>query len=435
MRRAVRGEGGAGGHSEPFDDRERADAHLVAGLRQKTPDAFASLHEKYAAGIYSLALRMVRHTSDAEDITQDVLIRAFERLPRERRVLLRPWLYRLTLNRCYDHFRATARRQPASDRAGRMRRRDSLGPAEGEPVSPLDLFEQAELSRLFEATLNDLTRRQRAALLLKDVHGLSLVEVADCLEVTPGSVEVLLARARRAFRASYEARCLAEGRPMPSSAKVIAMLPGLPLFALPPALASPPVGLPPLATPLGSPAPLVTPPVLVPPLSLAAGSGIGAVLGLPASVKSAVLIAAAAATMGTAEIAVTSADHRPPQRVASVAAVAVAAPVVSSPAAAVSGSPRARATGTPSSTPSPAPLVAASPDASPASTEVAEPGPQGSPLAITTPSASPEPAVTPTPVDTPTARATTTPSPDPSPPASPDPSPTGGATPSPTATP
>ena len=263
MRRAVRGEGGAGGHSEPFDDREWADAHLVTGLRQKTPDAFASLHEKYAAGIYSLALRMVRHTSDAEDITQDVLIRAFERLPRERRVLLRPWLYRLTLNRCYDHFRAAARRQPASDRAGRMRRRDSLGPADAEPVSPLDLFEQAELSRLFEATLNDLTRRQRAALLLKDVHGLSLVEVADCLEVTPGSVEVLLARARRAFRASYEARCLAEGRPMPSSAKVVALLPGLPLFALPPALASPPVGLPSLATPLGSPAPLVAPPVLV----------------------------------------------------------------------------------------------------------------------------------------------------------------------------
>ncbi len=40
---------------------------------------------------------MVRHGPDAEDITQDVLIRAFERLPHDREVLLRPWLYRLTL--------------------------------------------------------------------------------------------------------------------------------------------------------------------------------------------------------------------------------------------------------------------------------------------------------------------------------------------------
>ncbi len=274
MRRAVRGEGSAGGHSGPVDDRERADAHLVAGLRQRTPDAFASLHEKYAAGIYSLALRMVRHTSDAEDITQDVLIRAFERLPRERRVLLRPWLYRLTLNRCYDHFRAAARRQPAADRAGHMRRRESLGPAEGEPVSPLDLFEQAELSRLFEATLDDLTRRQRAALLLKDVHGLSLVEVAACLEVTPGSVEVLLARARRAFRARYEARCLAEGRPMPSSAKVIALLPGCRCFRCRPRWRRRRSGRAPAALP-GRRRRSCRRRCFSPPLTLAAGSGIG----------------------------------------------------------------------------------------------------------------------------------------------------------------
>ena len=71
---------------------------------------------------------------DAEDITQDVLIRAFERLPRDREVLLRPWLYRLTLNRCYDYLRGSARRPLPGARA------------RGQP-SPHDPFEQSRAAR------------------------------------------------------------------------------------------------------------------------------------------------------------------------------------------------------------------------------------------------------------------------------------------------
>ena len=291
--------------AQPDDDVESSDARLVDGLRRGTPAAFAGLHERYATGIYNLALRVVRHGPDAEDITQDVLIRAFERLPRDREVLLRPWLYRLTLNRCYDYLRGTARRP--------------LPVAMGADLpSPQDPYDQSELQRLLEAAIGDLTRRQRAALLLKDVHGLSLVEVAACLDLTPGSVEVLLARARRSFRARYEERCLVAGRPSPRSAGGLLALPLLPL----------PAGLAVPAPPLPFVAPAHVPPAaaLFPPLTVAAGSGIGAALGLPASVKTAVLIAAAAATMGTAEIAVTQADHRPPRPAAGVAAVAAKTP-------------------------------------------------------------------------------------------------------------
>ena len=209
------------------DDLRSSDARIIDGLRRGAPAAFAGLHERYAAGIYSLALRVVRHAPDAEDITQDVLLRAFERLPKDREVLLRPWLYRLTLNRCYDYLRVSARRPPPASPGH-------------EVVSPHDPYEQSELQGLLEAAIGDLTRRQQAALLLKDVHGLSLTEVATCLELTPGSVEVLLARARRAFRASFEERCTAAGRPLPRSAGGLAALPMVPLpaglaaFAVPP---------------------------------------------------------------------------------------------------------------------------------------------------------------------------------------------------------
>ena len=248
-------------------------------------------------------------------------------------------------------------------------------------VSPHDPYEQSELQGLLEASIGDLTRRQQAALLLKDVHGLSLVEVAACLELTPGSVEVLLARARRAFRASFEERCVAAGRPLPRSAGGLAALPLLPL---PPGLAAPVV-------PFAPTAPHLPAPVFGPPLTLAAGSGIGAALGLPASLKTAVLIAAAAATVGTAEIAVT--QRRPP-------AVAALRGVV---AAAGARRDHVRSRGRHAgraAPPTPARradsvarrLSVGEPPPSPSPTEVAEPSPRRARSAIATPSATPEPS-------------------------------------------
>ena len=349
---------------------------------------------------------MVRHAPDAEDITQDVLLRAFERLPKDREVMLRPWLYRLTLNRCYDYIRVSAKRP--------------LAPPGHDVVSPHDLYEQSELQGLLEAAIGDLTRRQQAALLLKDVHGLSLVEVAACLELTPGSVEVLLARARRAFRASFGERCVAAGRPLPRSAGGLAALPLLPL---PPGLAAPVV-------PFVPPAPHLPAPVFGPPLTLAAGSGIGAALGLPASLKTAVLIAAAAATVGTAEIAVTRSDQRPSRSPASMAATSVAPGVTASGRAAAT--PAARVAATPGAAATPSPSVSPSGEApSPSPTEVAEPSPVPSPLGIGTPSATPEPSASPTPSETPTTSASPSPSPTPSATPEPSASPTPSSTPSP----
>ena len=404
MRRSKRAAGQVWRAVEPGEDAESRDARLVAGLRGGAPGAFAGLHEQYAAGIYTLALRMVRHAPDAEDITQDVLIRAYERVPRDREVLLRPWLYRLTLNCCYDHLRAAARRRPASG--------DGHG-AEVELASPVDLFEQSELQRLFEAALSDLTRRQRAALLLKDVHGLTLVEVGDCLELTTGSVEVLLARARKAFRASFEARCPAEGRPAPSSAGLLLGLPALPIYPLPPGLVAPP------ALPTVLPLPPVLPPVA------GGGLGLGAALGLPASLKTAALILAAAATVGTAEAAVTRNEAPSARR-----------PVVVVPVTSVTSAPAHARTATPSPRPSvagravPAPTVSPSvsavvvDDPSPSPTFGDDPTASPTPLGISSPTPSPDA----TPSPSPTARATAPPEPTPVPsptatPPAPSPSP------------
>jgi RNA polymerase sigma-70 factor (ECF subfamily) len=399
MRRSKRVVGQVWRAVEPGEDGESRDARLVEGLRCGAPGAFAGLHEEYAAGIFTLALRMVRHAPDAEDITQDVLIRAYERVPRDRDVLLRPWLYRLTLNCCYDHLRAAARRRSASG--------EGHG-AEVELASPVDLFEQSELQRLFEAALGDLTRRQRAALLLKDVHGLTLVEVGACLELTTGSVEVLLARARKAFRASFEGRCPADGRPAPSSAGLLAGLPALPFFPLPSTLLSP------------SALPTVMPlPVSLPPIA-GGGIGLGAALGLPASLKTAALILAAAATVGTAEVAVTRSEAPPVKRPVAVVPVAgVTSASKHARAAAPSQKPSATGHAAPSPAPSPSASAVVADESSLPPALGDDPTASPTPLGITSPT--PTPDATPSPTPTTHGTASPTPTPDPSPTATPPP--------------
>ena len=80
---------------------------LVDGLRAGSRDAFEQLYELYRARIYNLALRIVQSPEDARDITQDVFVKVYRRLPGSRLtdLQLKPWLYRVAVNACYDHLR------------------------------------------------------------------------------------------------------------------------------------------------------------------------------------------------------------------------------------------------------------------------------------------------------------------------------------------
>ena len=394
---------------EPDDER------LIADLRRRAPDSLARLHRRYAVGIYNLALRMVHRREDAEDITHDVLIRAFERLPRDRDVHLRPWLYRVTLNRCYDHLRASARRRPADP-----------DHQTHEVIAAGDPFEQAELGALFERTLETMSARQQAALLLKDVHGCSTAELAVMLEVTPGSAEVLLARARTSFRTRFAAIAGVEPRALPTWIGASLMLP---LVALPASLVAPPVA-PPFAPlkPLPDLTHVAAGGGYAAPAGVA-GGGLGSAVANSAALKLAAVLAAAA-TMTTG---VTDMHHRlhhqPPAAKAVAAQVARPAAPADAAATAKAAHPkpersaRPRAADSPIATPAAVVAAAPSPAPSPSATDTrlgdaaptTSPDPMPEPSASDTPTPFPSPSDTATPQPTPSVSPSDTPAPSPSP--------------------
>jgi RNA polymerase sigma factor (sigma-70 family) len=182
----------------PATLRLRSDEHLVSLFRAGREDAFEAIHERHRRRLHAVAARALRSSgADAEGVVQETFLRAHRSLRDDRRpVDLKPWLHRVVRNLCIDELRRN--RVPTTeledgDRAGA-----------GEDIYST-LSRRHELRRLIE-DLTDLPEQQRAALLMRELDGLSHEEVADALEVTPAASRQLVKRARSGLVAAAEAR-------------------------------------------------------------------------------------------------------------------------------------------------------------------------------------------------------------------------------------
>jgi len=170
--------------------REDPDADLLQRIARGDQAAFALLVDRHLPAIHRLAQRLLGSPTEADDVSQDALLRAWENAPswRPGRARYSTWLYQVALNLCRDRLRA---RRPASDLV------DSLVDHSLQPDQ--HLAEAQREQRLAEA-LRALPERQREALTLFHYEGLSQQEAAEILQVSEDALESLLARARRSLR-------------------------------------------------------------------------------------------------------------------------------------------------------------------------------------------------------------------------------------------
>jgi RNA polymerase sigma-70 factor, ECF subfamily len=174
----------------------------------RNPEAIGAVGqlEKHRAELAAHCRRILGPV-DAEDALQDTFLRALRRADQlEQQASLRPWLYRIATNVCFDVIEARKRRPSPID----------LGPegetivdaqsrpgASSEPGSdPADITAARETVRLaFVAALRHLPPKQRAALILCEVLQWKAAEVAELLETSVASVSSALQRARRTLAA------------------------------------------------------------------------------------------------------------------------------------------------------------------------------------------------------------------------------------------
>lgn len=171
---------------------------------------FAQLFDEHRRFLWGVSYRMTGSASDADDVVQDTFVRAMEHPPQRRDEPLRPWLVKVALNLSRDLLRRRKRREYVGPwLPSPIDTSDDAAPPSHEPTidgretleARYDLLESVSLA--FLVALEQLTPRQRAVLLLRDVFDYSVKETADALELSEPNVKTTHHRARRIME-SYD---------------------------------------------------------------------------------------------------------------------------------------------------------------------------------------------------------------------------------------
>lgn len=170
------------------------DADLVRSAGEGDAGAAEALVMKHLPRMVALARRMLGDAVEAEDIAQEVFLRVWREAPRWKpgAAKFETWMHRVALNLCYDRLRRN-RERPDPNAGSEL--------ADGAPLAS-ELWLASQRAAKVRQALSRLPDRQRAAIVLVHFQELSNIGAAEMLEVSVEALESLLARGRRALRAS-----------------------------------------------------------------------------------------------------------------------------------------------------------------------------------------------------------------------------------------
>lgn len=180
--------------AQSADDRE-----LVRRAQAEDKEAFEELLKRHQQRVFAVAGGILRKREDVEDIAQQVFVKAYFSLKRfDQRAAFSTWLYKITVNECWDLLRKKKVRPLVyeSDLSEEQARQVITSEEKREVAAP-DVSERLEARQRVDRLLNALDERDRLMLVLKEVEGFSIEEIAKALELNANTVKVRLFRARR----------------------------------------------------------------------------------------------------------------------------------------------------------------------------------------------------------------------------------------------
>jgi RNA polymerase sigma-70 factor (ECF subfamily) len=179
--------------SAAADDRE-----LVRRAKRDEKEAFEQLVLRHQHRVFAVAGGILRRREDVEDIAQQVFVKAYFALKRfDERAAFSTWLYKITLNECWDLLRKKKVRPLVyeSELSDDQSRQYAVAGESGRATP--DISERLEARQRVDRLLEDLEDRDRLMLILKEVEGFAVEEIAEILNLNANTVKVRLFRARR----------------------------------------------------------------------------------------------------------------------------------------------------------------------------------------------------------------------------------------------
>jgi RNA polymerase sigma-70 factor (ECF subfamily) len=174
--------------------------NIVIKARDGNRPAFEQLIDRYQGDIYRLIYYRIRSRVDAEDLTQDVFVRAFRNISRIREPQkFRSWLYRIAINRVNDYLRKKKVRSifKSSDEG------TDVQPVAADFQEPPEALEQVlkeDFWRHVERIAKKLSKMEREVFMLRFLDNLNINEIAQILKKSESTVKTHLYRALAKFK-------------------------------------------------------------------------------------------------------------------------------------------------------------------------------------------------------------------------------------------
>jgi RNA polymerase sigma-70 factor (ECF subfamily) len=181
-----------------------SETDLIRRAQADDENAFCSLAERYARRIYLLAFHYCRNAQDAEDLSQEVWLKAYQALGGFRSdSSFYTWLRRITINSFLNHQRASTFRRQGQTSVADLIEGGSERLLESHKTSPETIYNKVLFESVMSA-LADLTPTQRLMFLLRHYEGMSYDEIAGAMNCSAGTVKKAVSRAIAKLRVKLE---------------------------------------------------------------------------------------------------------------------------------------------------------------------------------------------------------------------------------------
>jgi len=167
-------------------------AVILMRCRNGDPLAWEALVRQYQSRIYGIAFHYLANAEDARDLAQEIFVRVYQNLGACTDVdAFLPWMIRIARNAAIDHLRR--RKARAHDRRVAL---DQVADLADQRPSPEEASMAGSRKRLIHRALQELSELNREIILLKEIHGLQLDEIASLLDIPLGTAKSRSNRAR-----------------------------------------------------------------------------------------------------------------------------------------------------------------------------------------------------------------------------------------------
>ncbi len=179
---------------------DQEETEMISRCQRGDQEALKAIFDKYHKKVYSIAYGVVRQREEALDVVQEVFIKLFRSIKNFRgRSHFYTYLYRMVMNTAIDHKRKAGKQFMSSlDEEG------SFEPSDEAEKGPERILLQKELEERVKRAMDELPAEQKAALIFRDVEGLSYQEMAEAMGCSIGTVMSRLHYGRKRMQESLK---------------------------------------------------------------------------------------------------------------------------------------------------------------------------------------------------------------------------------------